>query len=149
MSITKTNVVFVRSWVERREHVCDQRAWAQVSVWHIHTHTHTPVSGLILSSSSTMPCPCFSVHFFIGDPPPIFWYCFSIRGVRRLAIHGASRLQENYKWCSRAVWELNGWSTSHTKRDRTSRKTDKCIYIYIYIYMACSDYCMPLTITWR
>ena len=41
---------------------------------------------------STIPRACFSVHIRMGDPPPIFRYCSCIRGVRLLAMNGASLL---------------------------------------------------------
>ena len=52
----------------------------------------SPVSGLISSSSLTMPSPCKVVHCLIGEPPPIRLYCSWIFGVRRLAIKGPSVL---------------------------------------------------------
>lgn len=52
-----------------------------------------PVSGHMSSSSLTIPSPCFSVHIFIGEPPPIFWYCSWILGVLLLAIHAAILLR--------------------------------------------------------
>ena len=52
-----------------------------------------PVSGHMSSSSLTIPSPCFSVHIFIGEPPPIFWYCSWILGVLLLAIHAAILLE--------------------------------------------------------
>lgn len=36
-----------------------------------------------------MAAPCVRVHRKIGEPPPISVYCFSILGVRRLAMTGA------------------------------------------------------------
>ena len=48
-----------------------------------------PVSGHISSSSLTIPSPCFSVHILMGEPPPIFSYCFCILGVLLLAIQAA------------------------------------------------------------
>lgn len=53
----------------------------------------SPVSGLISSSSFTMPSPCMDVQRLMGEPPPILLYCSWIFGVRRLAMNGPSLLQ--------------------------------------------------------
>lgn len=53
----------------------------------------SPVSGLISSSSFTMPSPCMDVQCLMGEPPPILLYCSWIFGVRRLAMNGPSLLQ--------------------------------------------------------
>lgn len=55
--------------------------------------TVSPVSGLISSSSFTMPSPCIKVQRLMGEPPPILLYCSWIFGVRRLAMNGPSLLQ--------------------------------------------------------
>lgn len=75
----------------------------------------SPVSGLIWSSSLTIPSPCMVVQALIGDPPPILLYCSRIFGVRRLAINGPSFLQskkqtlqhELYLWLGCNVIKLN------------------------------------------
>ena len=46
-------------------------------------------SGLSSSRRAHMAAPCVRVHRKIGEPPPISVYCFSILGVRRLAMTGA------------------------------------------------------------
>lgn len=67
----------------------------------------SPVSGLISSSSFTMPSPCMRVQCLMGEPPPILLYCSWIFGVRRLAMNGPSLLQSQgqinivYKCCRR------------------------------------------------
>lgn len=61
----------------------------------------SPVSGLISSSSFTMPSPCMEVQCLMGEPPPILLYCSWIFGVRRLAMNGPSLLRsrgENEEW---------------------------------------------------
>ena len=52
----------------------------------------SPVSGLISSSSFTMPSPCMEVQCLMGEPPPILLYCSWIFGVRRFAMNGPSLL---------------------------------------------------------
>lgn len=51
---------------------------------------------------STIPQACFSVHIRMGDPPPIFRYCSCIRGVRLLAMIGASLLRRGEEKTQRA-----------------------------------------------
>lgn len=58
-----------------------------------HARSGSPVSGLISSSSFTMPSPCMEVQCLMGEPPPILLYCSWIFGVRRLAMKGPSLLQ--------------------------------------------------------
>ena len=68
----------------------------KLSIW-----AASPVSGLISSSSFTMPSPCIEVQCLMGEPPPILLYCSWIFGVRRLAMNGPSLLRsggENEEW---------------------------------------------------
>jgi hypothetical protein len=39
-----------------------------------------------------MPFPCSRDHLRMGEPPPIWAYCFSIEGVLLLAMRGAMTL---------------------------------------------------------
>lgn len=65
----------------------------KLSVWTERFQLVSPVSGLISSSSFTMPSPCMAVQCLMGEPPPILLYCSWIFGVRRLAMNGPSLLQ--------------------------------------------------------
>jgi hypothetical protein len=51
------------------------------------------VCGDISSKILTIALPCFSVHIFIGLPPPMALYCSCIFGVRLLAMNGAKKLE--------------------------------------------------------